>query len=91
MNKDDKITKEIFETLIKYTNLTPDAIDDLYYLQGYITNLQQENKRLSNVINELDEMFYETFRISQNGYFSISEWELKEFTDKLKELKEGKE
>jgi hypothetical protein len=50
--------------------------------------------RLSLIINELncgikelDNMFYETFRISQNGYYSISEWELKEFTDKLQELK----
>ena len=51
-------------------------------------------ERLNNIINELnygikelDNMFYETFRISQNGYYSISEWELKEFTDKLQELK----
>lgn len=54
----------------------------------------EEIERLNNIINklnygikELDEMFYETFRISQNGYYSISEWELKEFTDKLQELK----
>lgn len=53
-----------------------------------------EIERLNNIINELnygikelDNMFYETFRISQNGYYSISEWELKEFTDKLQELK----
>ena len=48
---------------------------------------EQEIERLNNIINELDNMFYETFRISQNGYYSISEWELKEFTDKIKELK----
>ena len=47
-----------------------------------------EIERLKNGIKELDNMFYETFRISQNGYFSISEWELKDFTNKLKELKE---
>lgn len=53
-----------------------------------------ETERLNNIINnlnngikELDNMFYETFRISQNGYYSISEWELKGFTDKLQELK----
>ena len=60
-----------------------------YGLQYY--EQQKEIERLKNGIKELDNMFYETFRISQNGYFSISEWELKEFTDKLKELKEGKE
>ena len=54
----------------------------------------KEIERLNNIINklnygimELDNMFYETFRISQNGYYSISEWELKEFTNKIKELK----
>ena len=57
-------------------------------------NAEQEIERLNNIINELnhgikelDNMFYETFRISKNGYYSISEWELKEFTDKLLELK----
>ena len=49
----------------------------------------KEIKRLKNGIKELDDMFYESFRISQNGYFLISEWELKDFTDKLKELKGG--
>ena len=59
-----------------------------------IYELEQEIERLNNIINglncgikELDDMFYETFRISQNGYYSISEWVLKEFTDKIKELK----
>ena len=45
--------KDIFECLRKYANLTPDAIDDLYYLEGYIEDLQQENNRLNNIINEL--------------------------------------
>lgn len=61
--------------------------------EDYI-NMQNEISRLNNIINELnckikelDDMFYETFRISQNGYYSISEWELKDFTNKLKELK----
>lgn len=56
---------------------------------------QQEIEKLNNIINELNygikelyDMFYETFRISQNSYYSISEWELKEFTDKLQKLKE---
>lgn len=68
-------------------------------LYGENKELKQEIERLNNIINELnhgikelDNMFYETFRISQNGYYSISEWELKEFTDKLQELKgSGKE
>lgn len=55
-----------------------------------IGSQQQEIERLKNGIKELDNMFYETFRISQKGYYSISEWELKDFTDKLKELKEGR-
>ena len=60
--------------------LSPEERDQLV---EYIKELEHSN----NIINELDNMFYETFRISQNGYYSISEWELKEFTDKIKELK----
>lgn len=42
------------------------------------------------MVLKLDDMFYETFRISQDGYFSISEWELKDFTDKIKELENSR-
>lgn len=59
---------------------------------------KEEIERLNNKINklkygikELDDMFYETFRISQNGYYSISEWHLKDFTNKLQELKDSDE
>ena len=62
-------------------------------LRNEIQDLKQELQRKDNIIKELkngikklDDMFYETFRISQDGYFSISEWELKDFTDKIKEL-----
>ena len=74
------------EYLEKFT-----SIQDSY---EYYFEQQKEIDRLNNIINELsygikelDNMFYETFRISQNGYYSISECELKDFTDKLKELK----
>ena len=66
----------------------------IYLLREEI-RLKQELQRKDNIINELkygikelDNMFYETFRISQDGYFSISEWELKNFTDKIKELED---
>ena len=54
MNREDKIVKEIFETLIKYTNLTPDAIDDLYYLQGYIEEKDKEIERLKGRLKEIN-------------------------------------
>jgi len=69
------------------------ALDDKPYYFDKNAALK-EIERLNNIINELkygikelDNMFYETFRISQNGYYSISEWELKEFINKLQELK----
>lgn len=69
-------------------------IRGIHRAKNIIDSKQQEIKRLNNIINELncgikelDNMFYETFRISQNGYYSISEWELKDFTNKLQELK----
>ena len=58
MNKEEQTVKEIFETLIKYVNLTPDAIDDLYYLQGYIEEKEKEIERLNNIINELEKESY---------------------------------
>ena len=75
-------------------------LDDFHVREFQVSNLSQqidelkeELQRKDNIINELiysikklDDMFYETFIISQDGYFSISEWELKDFTDKIKEL-----
>ena len=57
------------------------------YKENEYNSDEKEIERLNKGIKELDNMFYETFRISQNGYYSISKWELKEFTDKIKELK----
>ena len=75
---------------VSYTRL--EELHD-YFFEKY-TDQKEEIERLNNIIKELkygikelDNMFYETFRINQNGYYSISEWELKEFTDKLQELK----
>lgn len=71
-----------------------DLLKNYYEKMEIIEEQDKEIERLHSIINELncgikelDNMFYETFRISQNGYYSISEWELKEFTDKIKELK----
>ena len=71
------------------------AEDEYQKLKDKVIEQGLEIERLNNIINELNygikelyDMFYETFRISQNGYYSISEWELKEFTDKLQKLKE---
>lgn len=74
-------------------NFTEDTLKTLWRVNKENTELKQELQRKDNIVNELkngikelDNMFYETFRISQDGYFSISEWELKDFTDKIKEL-----
>jgi len=94
---EDNKDKVINDLLKRISNLEFDVEDK----QREIENLKQineehkkingelrvENERLNKGLTELDNMFYETFRISQNGYYSISEWELKDFTDKLQELK----
>ena len=59
MKRDDKIAKEIFETLIKYSNLTPDAIDDLYFLQGYIEEKDKEIERLTAESTEWESKYYD--------------------------------
>ena len=73
---------------------SPNGMTMLKTVEMITTPYLEEIERLNNIINELncgikelDDMFYETFRISQNGYYSISEWELKDFTNKLQELK----
>ena len=51
--------KDIFECLKKYANLTPDAIDDLYYLEGTIEDLQQKVEQLENIRKEaIEELSY---------------------------------
>ena len=95
MSEVDKIVKEIFEMLIKYANLTPDAVDDLYYLQGYIEEKDKEISRLTNIIDELED-YLSRFLYMLNGITDKDIYEqcqLDDFTqvmDKLKELKEGK-
>lgn len=72
------------ETLI---NILISSREEVEKLQKRNKECKQETERLNKGLTELDNMFYETFRISQNGYYSISVWELKEFTDKIKKLK----
>lgn len=50
--------KDIVECLKKYANLTPDAIDDLYYLEGTIEDLQQKVEQLENIIKKAIEYVY---------------------------------
>ena len=88
--------QEIYEWLkeLAFKNCDKENREQIFWffediLEDEITVEKQEDEieRLNKGIKELDDMFYETFRISQNGYYSISEWVLKEFTDKLQELK----
>lgn len=44
--------KDIFKCLKKYAYLTPDAIDDLYYLEGTIEDLEQKVEQLENIRKE---------------------------------------
>ena len=55
--------KDIFECLKKYADLTPDAIDDLYYLEETIEDLQQKVEQLENIRKEAIEY------IENNSYF----------------------
>lgn len=55
-------------------------------LENYITNLQQENERLNNIINELEKYIDDNYFYDDVGMkiFDVSLLE-----DKLKELKES--
>lgn len=54
--------KDIFECLRKYVNLTPDAIDDLHYLEGYIEDLHQRVEKLEERNNNLRQTYQETYK-----------------------------
>lgn len=56
---------------------------ELYDVRDYITNLQKENKRLNNIINELEKWLIE----NKSGDISYSYLHT---LNKLKELKENK-
>lgn len=70
-------------------------------LADYITNLQQENDRLNNIINELEKVLefekndygrdldIETHNIDSE-FIRGNSWEANYILDKLKELKENK-
>ena len=83
--------KELEQEIERLTKENKILRENAEHNDKVVDKVNWENERLNNIINELDNMFYETFRISQNGYYSISEWELKGFTDKLQELKGEKE
>ena len=56
-------------------------------IEDYITNLQEENKRLNNIINEL-EKYLRTICIGDTTFEEIGITQ--SILNKLKELKEGK-
>ena len=72
--------------------------DDRDKLLDYITNLQEENERLNNIIDELEKYFNEelenyTIEIENKnkgklGYTLPIKGEIKNILDKLNELKE---
>jgi hypothetical protein len=60
-------------------------------LLDYITNLQEENKRLNNIINELEKVIdYELSEIRKNNDYNIGLKNVSHIYKRLQELKEGK-
>ena len=82
--------KDIFECLKKYANLTPDAIDDLYYLEGTIEDLQQKAEQLENIRKEAIEYINNhqlVFRLSSKK--QIENWFDEFYKDLLNILNKG--
>ena len=75
--------KDIVECLKKYTNLTPDAIDDLYYLEGIIEDLQQKVEQLEKENKILKENAEHNDKVVDKVT-----WENMLLKGKLKDLKE---
>ena len=59
-------------------------------LLDYITNLQQENDRLNNIINELEDMIVIKLQRDYHEHnYRINTGDLEEIYDRLKKLKEN--
>lgn len=55
----DNNIKDIFDCLRKYAQLTPDAIDDLHYLEGHIDYLQTRWNSLREWLEEQHQFIIE--------------------------------
>lgn len=83
---------KLLEDRCKYTK-EKQAFEDGGYvmldiMKPYINKLEEKDKeieRLNNIITELSNMFYERFRINQNGFYSITDTDYKDIETKLKE------
>lgn len=78
--------REIFDTKL-YFDLEE---EDYIKIKNYITNLQKENERLNNVINELEKYIKENsiYYNTSDGCQWIDQFKV---LDKLKELKENRD
>jgi hypothetical protein len=65
---------------------------ELYDVRDYITNLQKENKRLNNIINELEKILTEEYDYCDKHIdpaFGTGMGVAKRTLDKLKDLKDS--
>lgn len=72
-----KEAEEIIKRITKYCNLTQDAIDDIWYIEGYIN-------RLVYIIDEIEKWIKEN---NLGKYRTENVVDTDELLDKLKELK----
>lgn len=78
--------KEILDYFRKY--MTIDDCIRLNKIEDYITNLQQENDRLNNIINEL-EKWAKSIQLTVYRSDDMPVYQHQDVLDKLKELKEN--
>jgi cell fate (sporulation/competence/biofilm development) regulator YlbF (YheA/YmcA/DUF963 family) len=90
MNK-DKIIKDLKENNRKLKNQYELQEVRLYSSQHKVDELKEENKRLNNIINELEKVIdYELSEIRKNNDYNIGLKNVSHIYKRLQELKEGK-
>ena len=83
MNKEDKkLQKHLVDEMMKTYKTNPDVMYYMEALMKYCIKIEQENARLNNIINELENWL----NIQQN--ISSPEQIINDIFNKLKELKE---
>ena len=82
----EEMNKYAYELMVK--NNPEEAVKNLLLKDKELSNLQEENIRLNNIINELEK--YIKVRLEEWKDINSYTYMIDEVLDKLKELKEGK-
>jgi len=91
MNEEEKkLQKHLVDEMMKTYKTNPDVMYYMEALMKYCIEIEQENDRLNNIIEELEKWLKEDKEYAMNNFECGRCFNMFNILDKLKELKEGK-